>query len=156
MDLQPRETPKPSNHFSRKDWLLFLMPFLLFAVTIAYVTVSITLAQSQPAVEIAAAEAGQFSIKSIASPTHGILEVEVVNGTEDVVTIPQVIVDDAYWGFEATPSNTIAAGNAATLTIPYPWVANERNEIRLITSQGATFDGEIVPSVDVSPTNSLP
>jgi hypothetical protein len=151
MDIQPCETPKQSQGFSRKDWFLFLMPFLLFGLTIAF----IALTHQTPLAEVNQAETGQFTIESIAMPQQGLIEVEVANGTEKVVTIPQVIVDDAYWDFTATPSNTIAAGNRATLTIPYPWVANERNTIRLITTQGETFEGEIVPSADISPTNSL-
>jgi len=152
MDMQPCETPKQANGFSRKDWFLFLMPFLLFGLTIAF----IALTHREPAAQVSQAGTGQFTIESITMPQHGMIEVEVANGTADVVTIPQVIVDDAYWDFVATPSNTIAAGNRATLTIPYPWVANERNTIRLITSQGETFEGEIVASAEISPTNPLP
>jgi zinc transporter ZupT len=64
------------------------------------------------------------------------------------VTIPQVLVDEAYWSFNAEPSTTIPRLGRAVFTIPYPWVAEETHEVVLITSLGATFAGEIAVAVE--------
>jgi zinc transporter ZupT len=52
-------------------------------------------------------------------------------------------VDDAYWAFQMSPSPTIPRLGRAMLHIPYPWVEAEPHAIRLITSTGVTFDGEV-------------
>jgi zinc transporter ZupT len=59
-----------------------------------------------------------------------------------------VLVDDAYWEYSADPSNTIPRLGRATFTIPYPWVEEEVHVVRLITSLGTTFDGEIAAAVE--------
>ena len=53
------------------------------------------------------------------------------------------MVDDAFWQFAASPSATIPRLGRAVLTIPYPWVEAEPNIIRIVTSTGVTFDGEV-------------
>jgi zinc transporter ZupT len=70
-------------------------------------------------------------------------EVSLVNGGPDPVTVAQVLVDDAYWAFQMSPSPTIPRLGRARLHIPYPWVEAEPHAIRVITSTGVTFDGEV-------------
>ena len=76
------------------------------------------------------------------------IEVQVVNDGPGPVTIPQVLVDDAYWAFSAEPSNEIPRFGSSVFTIPYPWVAEETHVVRMITSLGATFDAEIAAAVE--------
>lgn len=83
------------------------------------------------------------------------IKVMVVNDGPQTVTIPQVLVDDAYWEFSASPSNVIPRLGQATFTIPYPWVQEEMHVVRLITSLGTTFDGEIAAAVE-TPSASGP
>lgn len=78
-------------------------------------------------------------------------EVTVFNGAPESVTVAQVLVDEAYWQFTAAPSPTLPRLGRANLSIPYPWVENEPNEITLITSTGTTFSGE-VPIATPTPT----
>lgn len=82
---------------------------------------------------------------------EGGFEVTVVNGGPEPVTIAQVLVDDAYWNFNASPDATIPRLGRATLEIPYPWVETETHEIILVTSTGLTFAGD-VPVATLTPT----
>lgn len=70
-------------------------------------------------------------------------EAQLVNGGPDPVTVAQVMVDDAYWQFSVTPSATIPRLGRAVMSIPYPWVETEPNVIRIVTSTGITFDGQV-------------
>ncbi|MES0359634.1 MAG: ZIP family metal transporter [Anaerolineales bacterium] len=78
-------------------------------------------------------------------------EVTLVNGGPDPVTIAQVIVDDAYWNYQISPSPTLPRLGRAKVDIPYPWVENEPHAIVLVTSTGTTFEGE-VPVATTTPT----
>jgi zinc transporter ZupT len=80
----------------------------------------------------------------------GEIAIEVVNGGPDPVTVAQVTVDDAFWTFTMTPSNTVPRLGRATITIPYPWVQDEAHEITLLSSTGVTFSHEI-PVATVTP-----
>ncbi len=81
---------------------------------------------------------------------NGGITIEVVNGGPDPVTVAQVTVDDAFWTFTMTPSNTVPRLGRATITIPYPWVQDEAHEITLLSSTGVTFSHEI-PVATVTP-----
>lgn len=78
-------------------------------------------------------------------------EVTLVNGGPDPVTIAQVLVDDAYWNYQISPSPTLPRLGRAKVDIPYPWVENEPHAIVIMTSTGGTFDGE-VPVATTTPT----
>lgn len=71
----------------------------------------------------------------------------VLNDGPDPVTIAQVLVDEAYWAFEARPDTRLAHLERASLDIPYPWVHGETHELRVITASGVTFDHEIAVAV---------
>jgi len=82
---------------------------------------------------------------------EGGFEVTLVNGGPDPVTIAQVLVDDAYWNYQISPSPTLPRLGRAKVDIPYPWVENEPHAIVLVTSTGTTFEGE-VPVATTTPT----
>ncbi len=82
---------------------------------------------------------------------EGGFEVAVVNGGPDPVTIAQVLVDDAYWIYQISPSATIPRLGRVNVEIPYPWVETETHEIVIVTSTGATFADE-VPVATLTPT----
>jgi zinc transporter ZupT len=75
------------------------------------------------------------------------IEMEVINGGPDPVTIAQILVDDAYWQFEISPSNTLDRLQQATITIPYTWVKDEPLPLTLITATGVTFSTEVEVAV---------
>jgi ZIP family zinc transporter len=84
----------------------------------------------------------------------GGFEVSLVNGGPDPVTVAQILVDDAYWSHEITPSATIPRLGRAKIEIPYPWVETEPHQIVVITSTGVTFAAE-VPVAVITPIPGL-
>ncbi len=73
----------------------------------------------------------------------GRVTVEVINGGPDPVTLSQVMVDEAFWAHTVRPARELGRLDRATVDIPYPWVEGEPVHIRLVTSNGITFDHEI-------------
>ena len=96
----------------------------------------------------------ELTIDRITLPTRNTIVVEVTNGGADAVTIAQVQVDDAYRRFTVEPGTKIPRLGSATITIPYPWVQNEAHTIRLVSSNGLTFDGQI-PVATLTPAPDL-
>jgi zinc transporter, ZIP family len=77
----------------------------------------------------------------------GSIELSVLNDGPDAVTIAQVVVDDAFWRFEASPGATLSHLQRTRINIPYPWVVGETHLIKLLTSTGVTFEREIPVAV---------
>jgi ZIP family zinc transporter len=124
-------------------WVLAIIPLLLLGVMLAYLVMT-----DGGLSELAGPPIEQVTIQRISLPEPGVIEVQVVNDGPDSVTIPQVLVDDAYWAFTAEPSNVIQRFGSSIFTIPYPWVEEETHVVRMITSLGATFDAEIAVAVE--------
>lgn len=76
------------------------------------------------------------------------IQVEVVNGGPDPVTVAQVMVDDAFWDFEIRPAATVGRLGRATIEIPYPWVQGDAHEVTLLSSTGLTFSHEIAVATE--------
>ena len=146
---QPQSQSKPlGRRLGGAQWGLVLVPLLLLGALLAYLVVT-----GGGLVELAGPPVEQVTIQRITLPAPGIIQVHVVNDGPQTVTIPQVLVDDAYWDFSAEPSNTIPRLGSATFTIPYPWVEEETHVVRLITRNGVTFDGEIAAAVETPAPN---
>lgn len=92
----------------------------------------------------------QLSIERIRLPQFGMMEVRVVNGGPEAVTLAQVMVDDANWVHSIDGSRTIERLQSRTIRIPYPWVEGEPHTVALVSSTGLTFTGE-VPVAALSP-----
>jgi zinc transporter ZupT len=133
----------PTTQPGRLGWVLVLVPLLLLGVVLAYLV-----ATGGGLTDLAGPPVEQLTIERITLPEPGMIRVEVVNDGPQTVIIPQVLVDDAYWSFTAEPSNTIPRLGQAVFTIPYPWVEEEAHVVRLISSLGVTFDGEIAAAVE--------
>lgn len=84
-----------------------------------------------------------LTVQRVLFPQEGEIQLEVINGGPDPVTIAQILVDDAYWAHTIEPDNTLTRLQEATITIPYPWVQGEPLPIVLVTSTGVTFDAEV-------------
>jgi hypothetical protein len=65
-----------------------------------------------------------------------------------------VQVDDAYWAFTISPDVTIPRLGRATIAVPYPWVQDEAHLLKLVSSNGVTFEGEIAVATQ-TPAPSL-
>lgn len=88
----------------------------------------------------------ELTIERVWMPEAGIIQVSVVNGGPEPVTVSQVLVDDAMWSHTLDGERTIGRLESRTLRIPYPWVEGEPHEVKLLTSTGLTFDA----TMDVS------
>lgn len=78
----------------------------------------------------------ELSIQQVRFPTEGQIELHVINGGPDPVTIAQVLVDDAYWQFTIEPGNTLDRLGRATIALAYPWVKDEPLPITLVVLRG--------------------
>lgn len=96
----------------------------------------------------------ELTIQRVTFPDNGRIQLSVINGGPDPVTIAQVLVDDAYWLYEIRPGQTLARLEQATISLNYPWVSGEPLPIMLITSTGITFDTEVEVAV-LSPQGGL-
>lgn len=73
----------------------------------------------------------------------GIIEISVRNTSLEEITIAQVIVNEAFWLFEATPSQTIPRLGRAVIRLEYPWSYSEAYIVRMFTSNAIAFEVEI-------------
>lgn len=85
----------------------------------------------------------ELTIERVRLPAPGALEVYVVNGGPDVVTVAQLMIDEAYWPFEIEPGPTIPRLRSAVIRADYPWVEGEPHEIVILTETGLTFAHEV-------------
>jgi zinc transporter ZupT len=74
---------------------------------------------------------------------EGGFELTLLNGGSDPIHVAQVLIDEAYWEFDISPSPVISRLGRAHVSVPYPWVETESHEIRIITETGVTFDGTV-------------
>jgi zinc transporter ZupT len=120
-------------------WAKGLLPLLLLALLLVgflkFGPVGV-FRQAFPPVE-------ELTIDRITMPRPYRMEVRVVNGGPEPVHIAQIMVDDANWVFGVNGSSTIGRLESRIITIPYPWVEGEPHVIRLVTSTGLTFEGEV-------------
>lgn len=131
-------------HTSWPNWLMALLPLLLLAALIAaflWLNPLAFFTGAFPPLE-------EISVQQIRFPAAGQIELDVINGGPDPVTIAQVLVDDAYWQFAIEPGNTLDRLGQATISIPYPWVKDEPLPIILMTSTGVTFEAEVDVAVE--------
>ena len=74
--------------------------------------------------------------------TESEMTLQLRNDGPDPVTIAQVLVNEAYTGFEITDP-TLGRLETATMRIPYPWEEGLPLGIAMVTSTGATIEHEI-------------
>lgn len=148
MSTQTTTGTNPTG-FSGSVWLLALIPLILLGVVLTYLVVT-----GGGLTDLAGPPIEQIAIERITLPQPGIIQVEVINNGPQTITIPQVQVDDAYFGFTAEPSNTIPRLGRAIFTIPYPWVEEETHHIALVSALGTLFEGEVSIAIQ-TPAPSL-
>jgi zinc transporter ZupT len=95
----------------------------------------------------------ELTLERIRLPEPGVMEVQVVNGGPEAVTVAQVMVDDANWVHSLDGSRTLERLDRRTVRIPYPWVEGEPHTVTLVTNTGLTFSTDIAvatqsPAVD--------
>lgn len=127
----------------RRRWIFGLLPLVLLGVlSLALVRGGLLefLRRGVPPLEALAFERVRL--------VPGQIELEVVNGGPNPVTVAQVMVDEAFWDFEIAPSPTLGRLGRAVVRIPYPWVEGEPHRITLLTSTGLTFSHEIAVATE--------
>lgn len=143
-EFTPTQPAQPTRwHAAAIVWAL--IPLLLLGVLLALLVISGAGlgARTAPPIE-------EMTVDRITLPTRDQIIVEVTNGGADPVTIAQVQIDDAYRMFSIDPSPTIPRLGRASITIPYPWVQDEAHAIKLVSSNGVTFEGA-VPVATLTP-----
>ncbi len=95
----------------------------------------------------------ELTLERIRLPEPGVMEVSVVNGGPEAVTISQVMVDDANWVHTVDGSRRVERLERRTVRIPYPWVEGEPHTVTMVTNTGLTFSTELAvatqsPAVD--------
>lgn len=132
------------------NWLLGIIPLALLAGLVVLFIVAnplVFFTGSFPPLE-------ELTIQRVIFPENGRIQLNVINGGPDPVTIAQVLVDDAYWQYEISSDNTLDRLEQATIDLNYPWVDGEPLPIVLITSTGVTFDTEVEVAVESPQTSA--
>jgi zinc transporter, ZIP family len=117
-------------------WLGWLLPIVAIAALVAIFLRFDPIGglREIPAVEVVAVERTVLDEDAIT--------LELRNDGPDPVTIAQVLVNEAYSGFEITDP-TLGRLDTATLRIPYPWEEGLPLGIAMVTSTGVTIEHEI-------------
>jgi zinc transporter, ZIP family len=117
-------------------WLGWLLPIVAIAALVAIFLRFDPIGglREIPAVEVVAVERTVLD--------EDVITLELRNDGPDPVTIAQVLVNEAYSGFEITDP-TLGRLDTATLRIPYPWEEGLPLGIAMVTSTGVTIEHEI-------------
>ena len=71
------------------------------------------------------------------------MQLHVVNGGPEPVTIAQVLVDDATWTHSVDGPREVGRLQKRVITVPYPWVQGEPHVVKLVSRNGVTFEAEV-------------
>lgn len=147
-------TPAPSENAPPHRWgaqsvLLVLIPLLLLGGLLAFLVITGAGLGSRTAPPIEA-----LTIDRITLPERNQIVLEVTNGGADPVTVAQVQVDDAYWAFSIRPNAPIPRLGHATITLYYPWVQDEAYVVKIVSSNGLTFE-RAIPVATLTPGANL-
>jgi zinc transporter ZupT len=95
----------------------------------------------------------QLTVERITLPRVGELRVRVVNGGPAPVTIAQVLVDDAAWTYTIEGDPRVERLARREIRIPYPWVRGEPHEVKVLSSTGLTFSGDVPVATETPAVN---
>ena len=133
---------KQDNNGNSKFWIKGLLPLILLVallfIFLEFGPLGVFKSSVAPIEKI-------FIQKVIFSPEH--IAVEIFNDGPEPVTIAQVLVNEAYWKFEMSPSNTLNPLEKGTIDISYPWLEGDAEVITLLSRNGVTFEKEIEAAV---------
>lgn len=72
----------------------------------------------------------------------GAIVLLVVNNSEEIARVAQVILNDAFVDFQQS-RRVLAPGEVQRITVSYPWVEGESYDVQLMTRTGSTIAYEI-------------
>jgi zinc transporter, ZIP family len=96
----------------------------------------------------------ELTLERIRLPEPGVMEVSVVNGGPEAVTIAQIMVDDANWVHTVDGSRRVERLERRTVRIPYPWVEGEPHTVAVVTNTGLTFSTEVAVATQSPPVDA--
>ncbi len=135
----PPLVPDPKGRSGLPLWFTGLGPLVLLAalvfVFLRVGPVGVFRATFPPVEEL--------TLERIRLPQPGVMEVSVVNGGPEAVTIAQVMVDDANWVHAVNGSRLVERLERRMVRIPYPWVEGEPHTVTIVTNTGLTFSTEV-------------
>jgi zinc transporter, ZIP family len=117
----------------RRIWLL--------GVPIGLLGAAAAIAYARPWYD-AAPPAPREVIVEQATLRPGAIVFVVANNSEEAARVAQVILNDAFVDFDQS-RRVLEPGDAARITVSYPWVAGEAYDVQLMTATGATIAYEI-------------
>lgn len=141
------EVVTSSKKSMRLAWLWGALPLLLLALLIYLISSVGTGIKDDPVAPIESLDVQKIVL------THEGFSMKVLNSGPEKVTIAQVLVNDAFWNATFEPSETIPRLSQTTVHIPYGWVEGDPYEIKMITTNGLIFSGE-VPVATLTPEPS--
>jgi ZIP family zinc transporter len=138
-----RTVPERRSTLSPRSLLWAVIPLLLLAAVLALIvrTDAGLGDRTVPPIET-------LSVQRVTLPAPGQIELEIVNGGPDPITVSQVLVDEAYWQFTQDPAGPLERLQSATVAIPYPWVEGETHGIALVSATGVMFEAEIPVAIE--------
>jgi zinc transporter ZupT len=143
----PPLAPEPRRGSGPPLWFKGLAPLVLLAglvlLFLRFGPVGVFRAAFPPVEEL--------TLERIRLPEPGVMEVRVVNGGPEAVTIAQLMVDDANWVHTVDGSRRVDRLESRTVRIPYPWVEGEPHTVTVVTNTGLTFSAEVAVATQ-SPT----
>lgn len=122
---------------SKIVWIWGIIPLILLAILVYLISSFGTGIKDDPVAPIEV-----LDVEKITLSDEG-FTLKVLNSGPESVTIAQVIVNDAFWNASFQPSATIDRLNQTQITIPYSWVEGDPYSIKLITTNGLIFTGEV-------------
>jgi zinc transporter, ZIP family len=141
--------PEPPSRSGLPLWLKGLAPLVLLgALVLAFLRlgpVGVFRAAFPPVEEL--------TLERVRLPEPGVMEVSVVNGGPEAVTIAQVMVDDANWVHTVSGSRRVDRLERRTVRIPYPWVEGEPHTVTIVTGTGLTFSTEVAVATQSPPVD---
>ena len=134
--------PGVRERWSPRMILLGLLPLVLLAGVLAIIVATDggLPERNVPPIET-------LNIQRVVLPEPGLIELDVVNDGPDPITIAQVMVDDAFWQFEAG-DQTLDRLQSTTISLPYPWVEGEAHAIAILSSTGILFPVDVPVAVE--------
>ncbi len=138
-DAGPSESARPASQGGLALAAKGVLPLLLLAALLAVFArigpIGVFRAAFPPIEEL--------TFERIAFPEPGLIRLYMVNGGPELVTVSQVIVDDAFWEHSVTPDRQVGRLDDVVVEIPYPWVDGDPLVISVVSSTGVTFTQEV-------------
>ena len=142
--------PEQTKYHKIRFWISALLP-LVFLAALFYIFLNFgplgVFKTALPPIEEA------FIQRIILEPEQ--ISVNIINDGPEPVTIAQVLINDIYWQFSMTPSQTLAPLKRGVIKLQYPWLEGDPLRITLISRNGITFEGEVGVAIETPQFNIL-